>query len=70
MKALGLTVGVLLAAGMVGSALAEDIVAEAKKDLVIYAGPQSDWRDTGRVFQETPRLELPHGERPWPISPS
>lgn len=30
--------------GMVGSVAAQDIVEEAKKDLVIYAGPQADWR--------------------------
>ncbi|MEQ9688982.1 MAG: substrate-binding domain-containing protein [Bauldia litoralis] len=30
--------------GMAGSVAAQDIVEEAKKDLVIYAGPQTDWR--------------------------
>ncbi len=44
MKALGLAVGVLLSANAVGAALADDIVAEAKKDLLTYAGPQSEWR--------------------------
>ena len=44
MKALGLALVVLLSTSAVGSVLADDIVAEAKKDLVIYAGPQSQWR--------------------------
>ena len=44
MKALGLAIGFLLSIGPVSSAIAADIVAEAKKDLVIYAGPQSEWR--------------------------
>ena len=30
--------------GLVGSVAAQDIVDEAKKDLVVYAGPQTDWR--------------------------
>jgi ribose transport system substrate-binding protein len=44
MKTLHWAAGVVLAAGICGSALADDIVAEAKKDLVIYAGPQNQWR--------------------------
>jgi ribose transport system substrate-binding protein len=44
MRTLGSAIGALLAISFIGSALADDIVAEAKKDLVIYAGPQNVWR--------------------------
>ena len=30
--------------GLMGTVAAQDIVEEAKADLVIYAGPQTDWR--------------------------
>lgn len=43
-RGLMLAVGVVVVAGWTASASAEDIVAEAKKDLVVYAGPQNVWR--------------------------
>jgi ribose transport system substrate-binding protein len=36
--------GAMIAAGLGTTGFAQDIVEEAKRDLVIYAGPQSDWR--------------------------
>ncbi len=39
-----LATAVAVVAGWALPSAAQDIVAEAKKDLVIYAGPQDDWR--------------------------
>jgi ribose transport system substrate-binding protein len=39
-----LATAVAVVAGWALPSAAQDIVAEAKKDLVIYAGPQNDWR--------------------------
>src|SRR5262245_2305709 len=40
--------GAIVLAGLLGglsqAVLADDIVEQAKKDLVVFAGPQSDWR--------------------------
>jgi ribose transport system substrate-binding protein len=40
--------GAVVLAGLIGglsqAVMADDIVQQAKKDLVVYAGPQSDWR--------------------------
>ena len=41
MKILSAAAALCLAAGV---AYADDIVEQAKKDLVIYAGPQNEWR--------------------------
>ena len=36
--------GAVIAAGLGTTTFAQDIVEQAKQDLIIYAGPQSDWR--------------------------
>lgn len=48
----------IAAATMAAPAIAQDIVEEAKQDLVIYAGPQNDWRGPTESPQPEPGKKI------------